>query len=93
MCPCLGSFFLLEKVMMDLNSDQTPFLFICQLFEQLNQVTCSIKRTSTETEEGTAIYLSKNIKKQVYHIISQWFNQFSSGSLLAVFRLLVPEVP
>ena len=77
-----------------MNSDAVLFYEMCQLFEELNNVTKSAtsKRISVSNDTGSSYYLTKDIKKQVHQIISKWFSKFSSGNLLAIFRLLVPEV-
>lgn len=46
----------------------------------------------SDGDTGSSLYLSKEVRRQVYQIISDWFSKFNSGSLLPIFRLLVPEV-
>ena len=77
-----------------MNSDNFLFFEMCQFFEQLSQITNSAteKRTNLSSETGSSIYLTKEAKRQVHQIISQWFSKFKTGSLLSIFRLLVPEV-
>ena len=77
-----------------MNSDNALFYEVCQLFEDLNNVTlpATSKRTKVEGDIGSSYYLAKDVKRQVHQIISKWFTKFNSGTLLSVFRLLVPEV-
>ena len=77
-----------------MNSDNSLFFEACQLFEELSTITLSAtsKRTNIQGDIGSSYYLTKEIKKQVHQIISKWFTKFNSGTLLYIFRLLVPEV-
>lgn len=77
-----------------MNSDTVLFKEICQLFEELDSITQSAtsKRISASNDIGSCYYLTKELKKQVYNVISRWFSKFNAGNLLAIFRLLVPEV-
>lgn len=81
-------------VISHMNSDSALFFEVCQLFEELNIITLSAtsKRTNIQGDTGSSYYLTKEVKKQVHQIISNWFTKFNSGSLLSIFRLLVPEV-
>lgn len=77
-----------------MNSDNAKFIHVCELFEELNKVTTSAtsKRTHLEGDTGSSLYLTKESKNQIHSTISNWFTQFNSGSILSIFRLLVPEV-
>lgn len=81
-------------VISHMNSDSAFFFEVCQLFEELNTITlpATSKRTNIQSDIGSSYYLTKEVKKQVHQIISKWFTKFNSGSLLSMFRLLVPEV-
>lgn len=77
-----------------MNSDNAKFFHVCELFEELNKITMSAssKRTTIAVDTGSSLYLTKELKRQVHSTISNWFTKFNSGSLLPLFRLLVPEV-
>ena len=77
-----------------MNSDTTLFHEICLLFEELDKTTApaTLKRANASGDTGSSIYLTKEAKTKVFTVISQWFSKFDSGSLLIIFRLLVPEV-
>lgn len=77
-----------------MNSDESQFFEVCKLFEELGSLTlpATSKRTNLESDTGSLYYLTKETKIRVYQIISKWFTKFNSGSLLSIFRLLVPEV-
>ena len=77
-----------------MNTDTILFRELCQLFEDLARITNSVtsKRISASNDTGSSYYLTKEHKKQVHNVISNWFSKFNSGNLLAIFRLLVPEV-
>lgn len=77
-----------------MNSDAVLFLEICLLFEELEIITkpATSKRVNLSNDTSGSLYLTKDHKKQVYNAICRWFSKFNSGNLLAIFRLLVPEV-
>lgn len=77
-----------------MNSDTVLFHEICQLFDELDHITspATSKRISPTSDTGSSYYLTKEVKKQVHQAISKWFAKFDGGNLLALFRLLVPEV-
>lgn len=77
-----------------MNSDTALFHEVCQLFEELNHITgpASAKRANKSRDTESSLFLSKENKKQVYRSINTWFSKFNSGSLISLFRLLVPEV-
>lgn len=79
---------------MNSNFDSALFFEVCQLFEELNIITlpATSKRANIQGDTGSIYYLTKEVKKKVHQILSKWFTKFNSGSLLSVFRLLVPEV-
>ena len=77
--------------------DNIPFVQICRFFEELQCITSSTvaKRTNASSDNNSSYYLTKDTRRKIYESMTKWFKTLlfeGEGSIMKLFRLLVPEV-